>query len=126
MTTADGGEAVDGELACLPWSRTTAWDDLLEIFLDAWHDDEQLAVIDARLADRGFDADEVWRIRERVEPLMRAYNMVVMDWGGLCYADLLHALTVSWVPDQVKADLGDLDAFRAWAAEIADRTAGPG
>ncbi|WP_436771194.1 hypothetical protein [Yinghuangia sp. YIM S09857] len=101
----------------------TAWDDLLEPFLDTWHDDEVTAAIDGRLAQRGFGADEIAAVRERVEPLMRAYNLVLWEWVSLDYGDVLEALTVPWVPDHVKAALGDLDEFRTWAAHIADREA---
>ncbi|MFB7253333.1 hypothetical protein [Streptomyces nojiriensis] len=102
-------------------SRPDVRGDLLEPFLDTGSDRRTRAATLERLADAGVDATEAAAIRERVGPLMAAYNSVHWDWFHLGLADLLDAAGSDLVPEELRIPPGDLRAFRAWAADIAAR-----
>ncbi|MFD7910822.1 hypothetical protein ACFV30_08830 [Streptomyces sp. NPDC059752] len=102
-------------------SRPDVWGDLLEPFLDTEFDRRHRAATLDRLAAAGVDAAEAAEIRERVRPLMAAYNSVHWDWFHLGLADLLDAARSDLVPEELRIPAGDLRAFRAWATDIAAR-----
>ncbi|MFD9479239.1 MULTISPECIES: hypothetical protein [Streptomyces] len=102
-------------------SRPDVWGDLLEPFLDTEFDHRHRAATLDRLAAAGVDATEAAAIRERVRPLMAAYNSVHWDWVHLGLADLLDAARSDLVPEELRIPPGDLRAFRAWATDIAAR-----
>lgn len=108
-------------------SRPDVWGDLLEPFLDTSSTPAERAATLARLAAAGVGATEAARIRERVGPLLSAYNALHWDWHHLGLADLLDAATAPEVPEELRIPPTRRDAFRAWAMEIADRPvcAGP-
>lgn len=91
-------------------SRHDVWADLLEPYLDTEHDVEHQARTLARLAQSGFEREEVETLRGLVgEPMLR-YNAVLWDWTHLGHLDLLAAL-----PDRTLRD------FYARSMEIANR-----
>jgi hypothetical protein len=106
--------------------RYDVWADLLEPFLDTDTTDRAAAL--GRLAHAGLTAAEVTQIRDRVGPLMRAYNALHWEWIHLGLCDLLDAATSPSPPPHIRfADLGRLRAdpaesadFRTWAMRIAD------
>ncbi|NEW41811.1 hypothetical protein GV794_14050 [Nocardia cyriacigeorgica] len=101
--------------------RFDVWAELLEPYLDTeFADDEHRATI-ARLELAGIPADEVAHIRERVGPVVHAYNVKVWEWVHLGLPDLLEAATTRFVPQHLRAGLGDLTEFRAWTMTVADR-----
>ncbi|WP_280232525.1 hypothetical protein [Nocardia cyriacigeorgica] len=103
--------------------RFDVWAELLEPYLDTeFSDHDQRATI-ARLERVGIDADEVARIRERVGPVVDAYNALVWEWVHLGLRDLFEAATSRFVSEQLRAGLGDLTEFRAWAMAVADSPA---
>ncbi|WP_371675728.1 hypothetical protein [Streptomyces sp. NBC_01276] len=107
--------------------RPDVWGDLLDPFLDTWFTAEEEAATLDRLDRAGVGRAEVAGIRERVEPLMRAYNHMLWEWHALGLDDLLAAAAGSLAPGHLRIPPGDRAAFRAWAMEIADRPArGPG
>ncbi|MFE1411036.1 hypothetical protein ACFW6F_09540 [Streptomyces sp. NPDC058746] len=95
--------------------------DLLEPFLDTRFDARHRAQTLDRLARNGVGHAEAVRIRERVGPLMSAYNGVHRDWCHLGLADLLDAAASALVPAELRIPPQDREAFRARAMEIADR-----
>uniref|UniRef100_A0AAU2JZ20 Transcriptional regulator n=1 Tax=Streptomyces sp. NBC_00049 TaxID=2903617 RepID=A0AAU2JZ20_9ACTN len=101
--------------------RPDVWGDLLEPFLDTTFTAADQAQTLDRLARAGLGAAEVADIRERVGPLMRAYNSVHWDWHHLGLADLLDAAGGTLVPEHLRIGPQDRAAFHAWAMEIADR-----
>ncbi|MFD9728374.1 hypothetical protein [Streptomyces sp. NPDC059072] len=101
--------------------RPDVWGDLLEPFLDTWFDALHQAETLDRLARGGVGHTEAVRIRERVGPLVTAYNGVHQDWCHLGLADLLDAAVSDLVPAELRIRPQDREAFRAWAMEIADR-----
>ncbi|MFJ8011308.1 hypothetical protein [Streptomyces sp. NPDC096339] len=101
--------------------RPDIWGDLLEPFLDTWFDARHQAETLDRLARNGVGPAETVRIRERVGPLMAAYNGVHWDWCHLGLADLLDAAASELVPAELRIRPQDRAAFHAWAMEIADR-----
>lgn len=103
--------------------RPDVWCDLLEPFLDTWFTPEEEAATLDRLDRAGLGPAEVAGIRERVAPLMRAYNHMLWEWQGLGLGDLLAAAAGSLVPDHHRIPPQERAAFRAWAMEIADRPA---
>ncbi|MFF8259133.1 hypothetical protein [Streptomyces virginiae] len=105
-------------------TRPYVWGDLLEPFLDTSSTQGGRAVPPERLAAAGLDADETARIRERVGPLMAAYNSVHWDWSHLGLADLLDAAFGASVPEELRIPQRERDAFRAWATAIANRADG--
>ncbi|MCX4806866.1 hypothetical protein OG594_35480 [Streptomyces sp. NBC_01214] len=102
-------------------SRPDVWGDLLEPFLDTEFDRRTRAATLERLAAAGVDATEAAAIRERVRPLVVAYNSVHWDWFHLGLADLLVAARSDLVPEELRIPPEDLRAFRAWATDIAAR-----
>ncbi|WP_280212982.1 hypothetical protein [Nocardia cyriacigeorgica] len=101
--------------------RVDVWADLLEPYLDTeFSEADQRATI-ARLARAGIPAAEVASIRARVGPVVHAYNVKVWEWVHLGLCDLLEAATTRFVPRQIRAELGDLAEFRAWAMRNAER-----
>ncbi|MFF3084456.1 hypothetical protein ACFVRB_05295 [Streptomyces nojiriensis] len=101
--------------------RPDVWGDLLEPFLDTRSDRRTRAATLERLAAAGVDATEAAAIRERVRPLMVAYNSVHLEWFHLGLADLLDAARSDLVPEEFRIPPGDLRAFRTWATDIAAR-----
>lgn len=102
-------------------SRPDVWGDLLEPFLDTESDRRTRAATLDRLAAAGVGATEADAIRQRVGPLMAAYNSVHQDWFHLGLADLLDAARSGLVPEELRIPAGELRAFRTWATEIASR-----
>ncbi|WP_433468832.1 hypothetical protein [Spirillospora sp. CA-128828] len=74
-------------------SRPDTWDDLLEPFLDTQLDLEREGATFNRLREAGFTPEEVAGIRQRLTPLMHAYNFeaMVWEWAYLGLFDLLTA-----------------------------------
>jgi hypothetical protein len=103
--------------------RTDIWSDLLEPFLDTWFNPEDELATEKRLCAAGLSQDEVAEIRQRIAPLMRAYNFdsMLWEWVNLGLFDLLNASSGALVPPDLPATLGDLTAFYTWAMEIAER-----
>lgn len=103
--------------------RPDIWADLLEPFLDTWFDPEHERATDDRLRQAGLPQEEVAAIRQRIGPLMRAYNFESMlwDWTHLGLFDLLDAVTGPLVKPSVQATLGDPTALYTWAMGIAER-----
>ncbi|RST02927.1 MULTISPECIES: hypothetical protein [Streptomyces] len=101
--------------------RPDVWGDLLEPFLDTEFGPRHRAETLDRLARSGIGSAEAARIRERVGPLVAAYNGVHGDWCHLGLADLLDAAGSDLVPEGLRVPPRDRAAFRAWAMEIADR-----
>jgi hypothetical protein len=106
--------------------RPDIWADLLEPFLDTWFDPEDELATDNRLREAGLSQEEVVGIRQRLTPLMHAYNFdsMLWDWIHLGLCDLLDAATgplVKLVNPSLQATLGDPVALYAWAMEIAER-----
>ncbi|MBO2458439.1 hypothetical protein [Actinomadura violacea] len=105
-------------------SRRDTWDDLLEPFLDTRIDaDQECATLD-RLRGAGFAREEVAAIRQRLAPLMLAYNFdaMVWEWVALGLFDLLNAANAPVIDPGLQAALGDPATFYAWAMAIAERT----
>ncbi|MFJ3636619.1 hypothetical protein [Streptomyces sp. NPDC090112] len=105
-------------------SRPDVWADLLEPFLDTSFTPREQEATLRRLAQAGLDADETVRIRERVGPLMAAYNSLHRDWIHLGLADLLDAAFGTLVPRELRIPPPERDAFLAWATGIANRADG--
>ncbi|MFE9633167.1 hypothetical protein [Streptomyces sp. NPDC006463] len=101
--------------------RPDIWGDLLEPFLDTSFDGRHQSETLDRLARNGVGRAEAVRIRERVGPLMAAFNGVHQDWCHLGLADLLDAAASDLVPAGLRVRPQDRAAFRTWAMEIADR-----
>ena len=100
--------------------RPDIWGDLLEPFLGAQPQLEADAL--ARLHQAGLSAAEIDQIRARVGPLMVAYNTFYGDWAHLGLADLLDAMTATWLPEDGRSELGEISSFYAWAMGIANGT----
>jgi hypothetical protein len=101
--------------------RPDVWGDLLEPFLDTEFGPEHQAATLRRLAQIGLDAGDVLQIREKVGPIMRAYNAVHWDWCHLGLADLLDAATATWIPEELRTGLGELAHLCSWGVDIANR-----
>lgn len=103
--------------------RPDIWCELLEPFLDTWDDPEIELATENRLRDAGLSQDEVAGIRQRIGPLMRAYNWEsgLWEWVHLGLFDLISAATGPLVKPSVQAALGDPAEFYTWAMEIAER-----
>ena len=71
--------------------RHSVWSDLLDPFLDTWHEQEIIERQFERLAGLGLDRESVTRWRREVAPAMMGLNFGarVWEWGSL---DLHHAL----------------------------------
>ena len=123
------GNQADLEQFCqrngVTWKyRPDTWSDLLEPFLDTWFDPEHERATDKRLRDAGFSAAEVDDIRQRLTPLMNAYNFdsMLWEWVDLNLFDLLSAAAGPLVnPTLQRATLGDPATFYRWAMRIAER-----
>ncbi|MFD4676405.1 hypothetical protein ACFWNN_42255 [Lentzea sp. NPDC058450] len=102
--------------------RFDVWGNLLEPFLDTSFSASDVAATDARLAGVGLPEADVRSIRERVGPLMRAYNFdsMLWEWAHLGLYDLLDALSGTLVPASLPATLGDPGEVYRWAMKIAD------
>ncbi|MGI5507147.1 hypothetical protein [Lentzea sp. CA-135723] len=102
--------------------RFDVWGNLLEPFLDTSFGSEHVAATSARLHGVGLSPSAVDSIRERVGPLMRAYNFdsMLWEWAHLGLYDLLDALSGTLVPAALPAALGDPGEVYRWAMEIAD------
>jgi hypothetical protein len=100
--------------------RPDIWGDLLEPFIDTQFTPEDQAATQGRLRRTGLTAAEVDQIRARVGPLMLAYNCLHWDWCHLGLADLLDAATATWLPGQLRAELGEITSLYAWAMKIAN------
>ncbi|MFG2983781.1 hypothetical protein ACGFYQ_21450 [Streptomyces sp. NPDC048258] len=105
--------------------RPDVWGDLLEPFLDTVFDPRHQAATLDRLERLGVGRAEAASIRDRVAPLMTAYNAVHGDWHHLGLADLLDAASAAVPPGHPHARPGDPAAFRSWAMAIADRGRSP-
>ncbi|MTD59052.1 hypothetical protein [Amycolatopsis pithecellobii] len=103
--------------------RPDTWSDLLEPFLDTWFDPDHDRATDERLRQAGVSQEETEEIRERLTPLMKAYNFdsMLWEWVNLNLFDLLSALSGPLVPPGLQATLGDPAVLYVWAMEIADR-----
>lgn len=103
--------------------RPDTWSDLLEPFLDTWFDPDDEQATEQRLRQAGLSPQEVVDIRQRLAPLMNAYNFdgMLWEWVDLGLFDLLHAVTGPLVKPSLQATLGDPKAIYAWAMEIAER-----
>ncbi|WP_236790957.1 hypothetical protein [Amycolatopsis sp. GM8] len=103
-----------------PW----IWSDLLEPFLDTWFDPDDERATDERLHKAGLSQEEITEIRQRLTPLMRAYNFdsMLWEWVDLGLFDLLNAATGPLVNPALQATLGDPAAFYTWAMAIAERS----
>ncbi|MFE3446237.1 hypothetical protein ACFXNW_24690 [Nocardia sp. NPDC059180] len=101
--------------------RFDVWADLLEPYLDTEFPDDVHRGTIVRLERAGIPAEEIARIRERVGPVVHAYNTMVWEWVHLGLPDLLEAGITRFVPQHLRAGLGDLAEFRAWAMAVADR-----
>lgn len=103
--------------------RPDTWDDLLEPFLDTRHAPEDERATLERLREAGFSPEEVTRIRQRLTPLMLAYNFdaMVWEWVRLGLFDLLTAANAPIVEPGLQKALGDPAAFYEWTMEIAER-----
>jgi hypothetical protein len=103
--------------------RPDIWGALLEPFLDCETSPEYEGVINSRLREAGLTEDDVAEIRTRLSPLMVAYNFGsgIWEWFHLGLFDLLDAASGSSVEPDLRATLGDLEAFYAWAMQIAER-----
>lgn len=105
--------------------RYDVWGDLLEPFLDTDMPGSEAAAL-ARLVQAGFTTAEITQIRDRVGPLMLAYNAFHWEWVYLGLYDLLDAASSPSLPPHIadlgrlRADLGEPADFRAWAMKIAD------
>lgn len=73
--------------------RHSVWIDLLDPFVDTWHEQEVIDRQFERLADLGLDRESVTRWRREVAPAMTAFNFgaMVWEWGGLDLHDALVA-----------------------------------
>lgn len=103
--------------------RPDTWDDLLEPFLDTWFGSEHERATAERLREAGFPPEEVTGIRERLTPLMLAYNFDAMVWEWACLGlfDLLTAANAPIVKPSLQTALGDPATFYNWAMRIAER-----
>jgi hypothetical protein len=50
-----------------------------------------------------------------VGPLMTAYNARHGDWAHLGLADLLDAMTATWISEDCRMGLGEIRPFHTWA-----------
>ncbi|MGP4014856.1 hypothetical protein [Saccharopolyspora sp. 5N708] len=103
--------------------RPDTWSDLLEPFLDTWFDPEYERATDNRLREAGLSQEEVTEIRQRLTPLMEAYNFdsMLWEWVDLGLFDLLSASTGPLVKPSLQATLGNPAKLYAWAMRIAER-----
>ncbi len=74
------------------------WDWILEPYLDTDLSDEGDKQILERLAERGFEPAEVFKIREEVGKQMHKYNFDTMlwEWTSLSLLDVLSAMRVKY------------------------------
>lgn len=109
--------------------RPDIWGDLLQPFVDTEFTPEHEAVTRGRLNRAGLTDSEISQIRAKVGPLILAYNAFHWDWAHLGLADLLDALTIVSLPgylhaglrvEELRAELGEVASFYAWAMSIAD------
>ncbi|MEU5537651.1 hypothetical protein [Streptomyces sp. NPDC020362] len=102
-------------------SRPEVRADLLEPFLDTVVTPEHQAAALTRLSKGGLAPAEVAGIRDKVAPIMLAYNAVLWEWHHLGLADLLYAAPAApWVPEHQRIEPADKAVFFAWAMNIAD------
>ncbi|MGK3208019.1 hypothetical protein [Amycolatopsis sp. MEPSY49] len=103
--------------------RRDVWADLLEPFLDTEVGAEAERATDERLQRAGIPRSEVTRIRERLTPLMTAYNFdsMLWEWAYLGLFHLLSAVNGPLVPPRIRAGAGDPAKLHAWAMAIAER-----
>ncbi|MEU9302419.1 hypothetical protein [Streptomyces sp. NPDC048269] len=105
--------------------RPDVWGELLEPFLDtAFGPDHQAATLD-RPERLGVGRAEAASIRDRVAPLMTAYNALHWDRHHLGLADLLDAASAAVPPGHPHGRPGEVAAFRSWAMAIAERGRSP-
>ena len=73
--------------------RHSVWSDLLDPFLDTWHEQEIIDRQFERLAGLGLDRESVTRWRREVAPAMMGFNFGarVWEWGSLDLHDALVA-----------------------------------
>lgn len=104
-------------------SRPDTWADLLEPFLDTrFGPDDERTCFD-RLGKAGFPREEVTRIRQRLGPLMYAYNFdaMVWEWIQLGLFDVLNAANAPIVKSSLQIALGDPAVFYDWTMKIAEQ-----
>jgi len=110
--------------------RPDVWGDLLEPFVDTEFTPEREAATRSGLHRAGLTDTEISQIRATVGPLMLAYNAFHWDEYHLGLADLLDALTTDALPghgppepgiEEIRAELGEVTRFYAWAMRIANR-----
>ncbi|MEV4145789.1 hypothetical protein AB0J40_19105 [Amycolatopsis sp. NPDC049691] len=103
--------------------RRDVWADLLEPFLDTEIGAEAERATDERLHRAGIPRPEVRRIRDRLTPLMTAYNFdsMLWEWAYLGLFHLLSAVNGPLVPPGIRAGVGDPAKVHAWAMDIAER-----
>ncbi|WUI00867.1 hypothetical protein OHR68_03345 [Spirillospora sp. NBC_00431] len=104
-------------------ARPDTWADLLEPFLDTrFGADDERACLD-RLSKAGFSPEEVTGIRQRLGPLMYAYNFdaMVWEWIHLGLFDVLNAANAPVVKSSLQIALGDPAAFYNWTMKIAEQ-----
>ncbi|MBL1087272.1 hypothetical protein JK359_35840 [Streptomyces actinomycinicus] len=99
--------------------RPDVWGDLLGPFLVPVAPRDEAAAL-ARLRRTGLTTIDVGRIRDRVGPLMSAYNAFFQDDFHLGLADLLNAAACSESTAHLRSGLGPHAEFYAWAMKIAD------
>jgi hypothetical protein len=102
--------------------RPDIWGDLLEPFIDTQLTPGRAAATLNRLHQAGLTDAEIAQIHAKVRPLMLAYNAYHWDWHHLGLADLLDAATTAWLPEHLRAALGETTSFYTWAMGIANRT----
>jgi len=101
--------------------RPDVWGDLLEPFVDSHLTLGHEAATLNRLQQAGLTAGHVADIRARVAPMMRAYNALHWDWYHLGLADLLDAATATWLPEDLRAEIGEISSFYRWAMAIGNQ-----
>jgi len=67
------------------------WSDLAEPYIDRQYTSEQEARDFHSLAERGFEADEVRALRQRIAGTMLTATLFTFEWGGYTTQDVLRA-----------------------------------
>jgi hypothetical protein len=103
--------------------RPSTWSDLLEPFLDTWFDADDQRATEQRLHEAGLSPAEITAIRQRLAPVMNAYNFDsgLWDWVDLGLFDLLSAVSGPLVKRSLRETLGDPATLYTWAMRIAER-----
>jgi len=76
----------------------------------------------SRLHQAGLTDAEVDQIRAEVSPLTVPYNTFHGDWCHLGLADLLAAVTATWLPEDWRSETGEVTSFYTWAMRLANST----